>query len=65
MEERREFNSQGREISAEGSAGEGNGHGGQQGKIEDVTEGDENESDADRRYREAMEDEYAKREGGA
>jgi hypothetical protein len=30
-------------------------------EVEDVTD----ESDADRKYREAMEDEYAKREGGA
>ncbi|THY11415.1 hypothetical protein D6D02_05781 [Aureobasidium pullulans] len=30
-------------------------------EVEDVTD----ESDADKKYREAMEDEYAKREGGA
>ncbi|KAI5212222.1 hypothetical protein E4T42_01330 [Aureobasidium subglaciale] len=33
----------------------------QENEVEDVTE----ESDADKKYREAMEDEYAKREGGA
>lgn len=32
-------------------------------EVEDVT--DEPETEADKRYREAMEDEYAKREGGA
>lgn len=35
------------------------------GRIEDIEVEDVTESEPDQRYREAMEDEYAKREGGA
>ncbi|KAK5163958.1 uncharacterized protein LTR77_010354 [Saxophila tyrrhenica] len=59
VREERHYDSQGREMPAgiEGSAA-GRIGGGEGPRIEDVT-------DADKRYEEAMEDEYAKREGGA
>lgn len=54
-EERFEVDSTGRRIAG----GEGNA----QGRIQDVT--DEQQKENDRLYEERMEDEYAKREGGA
>lgn len=45
--------------------GQGQSGGNASRRIEDVTDADENESENDRLYRERMEDEYAKREGGA
>ncbi|KZM22029.1 uncharacterized protein EKO05_0007286 [Ascochyta rabiei] len=56
-EERFEIDNSGRRI-AEGSTSGSN-----QGRIEDVT--DEQQKENDRLYEERMEDEYAKREGGA
>jgi hypothetical protein len=55
-EERFEIDSSGKKI-AEGTSGSS------QGRIEDVT--DEQQKENDRLYEERMEDEYAKREGGA
>ncbi|KAF2233232.1 hypothetical protein EV356DRAFT_577683 [Viridothelium virens] len=49
-------------VPSSGSGAIEGGAGGAQGRIEDVTE---EEKDAGKRYEEAMEDEYAKREGGA
>ncbi|KAJ4994191.1 hypothetical protein SVAN01_00020 [Stagonosporopsis vannaccii] len=56
-EERFEVDSSGRRL-ADGSTGGSNA-----GRITDVT--DEEQKENDRRYEEAMEEEYAKREGGA
>ncbi|KAF9693883.1 hypothetical protein EKO04_008421 [Ascochyta lentis] len=56
-EERFEIDNSGRRL-AEGSTSGSN-----QGRIEDVT--DEQQKENDRLYEERMEDEYAKREGGA
>lgn len=55
-EERFEIDSNGRRI-AEGTSGNS------QGRIQDVT--DEQQKENDRLYEERMEEEYAKREGGA
>lgn len=52
VEETRQYDASGRELPSTG---------GDQARIEDVTEEGEN----DRKYREAMELEYEKREGGA
>ena len=57
VEERFEIDSSGRRI-AEGSTSGSN-----QGRITDVT--DEQQKENDRLYEERIEDEYAKREGGA
>lgn len=54
-EERREYDSAGRRIEG---AGEG-------GRIKDVTDEQEGQAARDREYEERMEEEYAKREGGA
>lgn len=56
VQETRHYDPHGREL-----LNPANGNGGEQRRIEDVTE----ESDTDKLYRERMEDEYAKREGGA
>lgn len=56
----------GRGQTLEVAEGRGERTVGSKGRIEDVTEGErETEEEVDRKYREAMEDEYAKREGGA
>lgn len=69
VQEVRYFDAGGHEIPAERAA-----HRGLEGapraddssrRIEDVSDQDRRESDVDRLYRERMEDEYAKREGGA
>jgi len=57
VEKTKHYDSSGRELVGSGSSADSGGN----RRIEDVTD----ETDADRRYREAMEDEYAKREGGA
>lgn len=41
------------------------GGGAERGRIEDVTDADDEQARRDREYEERMEDEYAKREGGA
>jgi hypothetical protein len=56
-EERFEVDNNGRTI-AEGTSGSS------QGRIQDVTD-EEQQKENDRLYEERMEDEYAKREGGA
>jgi hypothetical protein len=56
-EEHFEIDSTGRRVGGvEGST---------QGRIQDVTDGDEQQKENDRKYEERMEEEYAKREGGA
>ena len=55
VQETRHYDPHGRELLNPANGGNS------QGRIEDVTE----ESDTDKLYRERMEDEYAKREGGA
>ena len=55
--ETRRYDATGRAIEATGAAGSDR-------RIQDVS-GEEEESEADKLYRERMEDEYAKREGGA
>ncbi|CAC9892851.1 unnamed protein product [Aureobasidium pullulans] len=61
IEETRHYDSQGREQLGLPSGSSNNQRRLQDIEVEDVTD----ESDADKKYREAMEDEYAKREGGA
>lgn len=61
FEQRRFETGQPRVLSSGGAGGQG----GEKGRIEDVTDQEEGEKEVDRKYREAMEDEYAKREGGA
>jgi len=63
IEETRRYDAQGREL-IEGGAGNTTSS---QGRIQDVEVEDvtDQETDADKQYRENMEDEYAKREGGA
>ncbi|KAF2089373.1 hypothetical protein K490DRAFT_63510 [Saccharata proteae CBS 121410] len=72
VQETRYFDGKGREVVGGRIEGAGSGYGGGFGsrgvesggvdrRIEDVSD----ESDADRVYRERMEEEYAKREGGA
>ena len=56
-EERFETDNAGRPVAG----GDGN----TQGRIQDVTDSDEQQKENDRLYEERMEDEYAKREGGA
>ncbi|KAK3059926.1 hypothetical protein LTS18_009745 [Coniosporium uncinatum] len=61
--ESRRYDDKGRELidtGYTGAAGSGRTIGNGNGRVEDVTE-----SEADRVYREKMENEYAKREGGA
>lgn len=58
-EERFEVDNSGRRI-ADGSTSGSN-----RGRIEDVTDEDAQQKENDRKYEEAMEEEYAKREGGA
>lgn len=70
VQETRKYDANGRQILEGGKTlGQGQGQGQSGGnasrRIEDVTDADENESENDRLYRERMEDEYAKREGGA
>ncbi|KAF1986401.1 hypothetical protein K402DRAFT_393880, partial [Aulographum hederae CBS 113979] len=60
ISETRSFDAQGREMIGGGAAGSDRMIGTGNNRVEDVTE-----SEADREYRERMEDEYAKREGGA
>lgn len=57
QKETRQFDSQGRELIGNGSSNATR-------RIEEAKD-DEKETEADRQYRERMEDEYAKREGGA
>lgn len=60
VQQTRRYDAQGRELLEGG----GNGGGGAgQRRIEDVT--DEQQTEKDREYEEKIEDEYAKREGGA
>lgn len=59
MQDTRYYDSQGRPVQGI----EGNGSGSDRARIEDVT--DEEQKENDRLYEERMEDEYAKREGGA
>jgi hypothetical protein len=54
-EERIEYDNSGRRIQGAGAS---------QGRIEDVTD-KEDQAEKDRQYEEKMEDEYAKKEGGA
>jgi len=65
VQETRQYDSAGRELPIAGAGagmlGSGSSDG---GRIKEVTEGQE-ESEVDQQYRERMEDEYAKREGGA
>lgn len=56
VEERFEYDNAGRRISDTGAENS-------RGRIEDVT--DKEQAEKDREYEERMEDEYAKREGGA
>ena len=58
MQETRHYDSQGRELLESGS---GSSNGGR--RIEDVSDSKQAERDAE--YEERMEEEYAKREGGA
>ncbi|KAF2102070.1 hypothetical protein NA57DRAFT_73506 [Rhizodiscina lignyota] len=62
IQEVRRFDSSGREVPTLESTGAGSDRmiGTGNNRVEDVTE-----SEADREYRERMEDEYAKKEGGA
>jgi hypothetical protein len=55
IEERIEYDNTGRRLQDAGAS---------QGRIEDVTDKEE-QAEKDRQYEEKMEDEYAKREGGA
>lgn len=55
VEERIQYDSSGRRMENSGAT---------QGRIQDVTD-EENQAERDRQYEEKMEDEYAKREGGA
>ena len=57
--ESRQYDSSGRPMVEGSSVGQGT-HRIEGGRVEDISE-----QEADRRYRERMEDEYAKREGGA
>jgi hypothetical protein len=59
VQETRHYDSQGREL-LEGSGGAGAGR-----RIEDVSGSDDKQAERDALYEERMEDEYAKREGGA
>ncbi|KAG9524972.1 hypothetical protein KCU99_g2778, partial [Aureobasidium melanogenum] len=61
IEETRYYDSQGREQLGLPSNATNNQRRLQDFEVEDVTD----ESEADKKYREAMQDEYAKREGGA
>ncbi|TVY82280.1 hypothetical protein LSUE1_G006280 [Lachnellula suecica] len=62
MQETRHYNSEGKQILEGGRVlGQGNESAGNARRIEDVTD----ENNNDREYRDRMEDEYAKREGGA
>ncbi|KAG9566934.1 hypothetical protein KCU71_g7609, partial [Aureobasidium melanogenum] len=61
IEETRYYDSQGREQLGLASNANNNQRRLQDFEVEDVTD----ESEADKKYREAMKDEYAKREGGA
>lgn len=69
VEETRHFNPSGREVPGDGDSRapgrtlEGSTTGNVQGRVDDVS--GLSEADTDRIYRERMEDEYAKREGGA
>ncbi|TVY16348.1 hypothetical protein LARI1_G005347 [Lachnellula arida] len=68
IQETRNYDAHGRQILEDGKTlgqGQGQGGGNASRRIEDVTDADENENGNDRLYRERMEDEYAKREGGA
>ncbi|ORX95255.1 hypothetical protein BCR34DRAFT_549884 [Clohesyomyces aquaticus] len=58
-EERIEYDSAGRRIQGQRNGQES------RGRIEDVTDEREKEKEAERLYEEGMEEEYAKREGGA
>lgn len=60
IEETRHYDTQGREL-----LGAPQGLSGNQRRIQDIEVEDVTESENDKKYREAMEDEYAKREGGA
>ncbi|KAK7743364.1 hypothetical protein SLS62_010638 [Diatrype stigma] len=60
--ERRDYDASGRPIAQDRSLGQGTGGGGSSRRIEDVSDG---QRENDRLYRERIEDEYAKREGGA
>ena len=63
MQDTRYYDSQGKPVQGIEGSGVARGRGGDSGRIEDVT--DEEQKDNDRLYEERMEDEYAKREGGA
>lgn len=70
VQEVRYFDAGGHEIPAERAAhrgleGAAPANNGSNRRIEDVSDQDQRESEVDRLYRERMEDEYAKREGGA
>lgn len=64
VEETRHYDNQGRELLNAAPTSTNNQQRIQDVEVEDVTD-QVDESEADKRYREAMEDEYAKREGGA
>ena len=59
VRETRHYESQGRELL------EGSGGAGASRKIEDVSDSSSSQAERDALYEERMEDEYAKREGGA
>lgn len=69
VQEVRYFDAGGHEVPAERAAHRGLGGAAatddNSRRIKDVSEHEERESEVDRLYRERMEDEYAKREGGA
>jgi len=63
IQETRRFDSEGRQILEDGrTLGQGAGYGVANRRIEDVSD---EQRDRDRMYEEKMEDEYAKRDGGA
>ncbi|KAL1303951.1 hypothetical protein AAFC00_000401 [Neodothiora populina] len=64
VEETRHYDNQGRELLSAHSAPGADQRRIQDIEVEDVTD-QLDETEADKKYREAMEDEYAKREGGA
>jgi hypothetical protein len=65
VEETRNYDSAGNEILEDGRVIGQGGTGNPQGMIADIDVEEVDRGDNDRRYREAMEQEYSKREGGA
>jgi hypothetical protein len=70
VQESRYYDAEGRQILEDGrvlgqSAQSAQSAGSEQRRIEDVSEGPQRGVEKEREYEERMEDEYAKREGGA